>query len=142
MMRRSTRAMLRIRSRTSRGVDPACFSGIKVSCSRLLWIQTRVQRVVLNLLRARREEALHRRRWCPMVLSAEQQILGCSMGLSTPVLVVVVAGFAPCTVFPDPSLGPWHDLMGCRGLMVKALGWQSFDRQFEPCLRAIMAAPL
>ena len=23
-------------------------------------------------------------------------------------------------------------LEGCRGLMVKALGWQSFDRQFEP----------
>jgi hypothetical protein len=32
--------------------------------------------------------------------------------------------------------------VGCRGLMVKASGWQSFDRQFEPCLRAFMAAPL
>jgi hypothetical protein len=26
--------------------------------------------------------------------------------------------------------------------MVKASSWQSFDRQFEPYLRAIMAAPL
>ena len=32
--------------------------------------------------------------------------------------------------------------MGCRGLMVMASGWQSFDRQFEPYLRAFMAAPL
>jgi hypothetical protein len=31
---------------------------------------------------------------------------------------------------------------GCRGLMVMASGWQSFDRQFEPYLLAIMAAPL
>ncbi len=31
---------------------------------------------------------------------------------------------------------------GCRGLMVKASGWQSLDRQFEPYLRAFMAAPL
>ncbi len=33
-------------------------------------------------------------------------------------------------------------LWGCRGLMVKASGWQSFDRQLEPYLRAFMAAPL
>ena len=33
-------------------------------------------------------------------------------------------------------------LLGCRGLMVMASGWQSFDRQFEPYLRAFMAAPL
>jgi hypothetical protein len=33
-------------------------------------------------------------------------------------------------------------LEGCRGLMVMASGWQSFDRQYEPYLRAFMAAPL
>ncbi len=35
-------------------------------------------------------------------------------------------------------------MSGCRGLimMVKALVWQSFDRQFESYLRAFMAAPL
>ncbi len=26
---------------------------------------------------------------------------------------------------------------GCRGLVVKASGWPSFDRQFEPYLRAL-----
>ena len=31
---------------------------------------------------------------------------------------------------------------GCRGLMVKASGWQSFDRQFDPYPRAIKVAPL
>ncbi len=31
---------------------------------------------------------------------------------------------------------------GYRGLMVKASGWQSFDRQFDPYLRAIKVAPL
>ncbi len=33
-------------------------------------------------------------------------------------------------------------LEGCRGLVVKASGWQSFGRQFEPCLRAFMPAPV
>ncbi len=31
---------------------------------------------------------------------------------------------------------------GCRGLMVKASGWQSFDRQFDPYPRVIKVAPL
>jgi hypothetical protein len=31
---------------------------------------------------------------------------------------------------------------GCRGLVVKASDWPSFDRQFKPYPRAIMAAPL
>jgi hypothetical protein len=31
---------------------------------------------------------------------------------------------------------------GWCGLMVKASSWQSFECQFEPCLRAFMAAPL
>ncbi len=33
-------------------------------------------------------------------------------------------------------------LLDCRGLMVMASGWQSFDRQFKPYLRTFMAAPL
>ena len=31
---------------------------------------------------------------------------------------------------------------GCRGSVVKASGWPSFDRQFKPYPRAIKAAPL
>ncbi len=30
----------------------------------------------------------------------------------------------------------------CRGLVVKASGWPSFDRQYEPYPRAIKAVPL
>jgi hypothetical protein len=43
-------------------------------------------------------------------------------------------------VRPTPPSPP--NLQRFRGLMVKASGWQLFDRQFQPCLRAIMAAPL
>ncbi len=34
--------------------------------------------------------------------------------------------------------GPLTQEEGCRGLMGMASGWQSFDRQFEPYLRAFM----
>ena len=34
---------------------------------------------------------------------------------------------------------PWER---CRGLVVKASGWQSFDLHFETNLRAFMAAPM
>jgi hypothetical protein len=37
---------------------------------------------------------------------------------------------------------PFTGVEGCRGLMVKASGWQSFDRQFDPYPRAIKVAPL
>jgi hypothetical protein len=49
------------------------------------------------------------------------------------------------------SFSVWQDLTtlrnalgnkGCRGLMVMVSGWHSFDRQFEPYLRAFMAVPL
>jgi hypothetical protein len=61
--RRSTRAMLRVRGRTSRGAGPSCLSDIKVAsaCSGLgPRPASSPQR--LNLRRARREEALHHRR--------------------------------------------------------------------------------
>ncbi len=35
----------------------------------------------------------------------------------------------------------WYSLQGRRGLVVKAAGWLSLDRQFEPYPRANMVAP-
>ncbi len=39
-------------------------------------------------------------------------------------------------------LKDYYIYQGCRGLMVKASGWQSFDRQFDPYPCAIKVAPL
>jgi hypothetical protein len=39
-----------------------------------------------------------------------------------------------------PTVGLQVPRSECRGLMVKASGWRSFDRQFEPYFRARKAA--
>ncbi len=43
---------------------------------------------------------------------------------------------------PHVKYRPLAPVNICRGLMVKASGWQSFDRQFDPYPRAIKVAPL
>ena len=51
---------------------------------------------------------------------------GCTLVLTMLVVVCPLAVLAP--------------VRGCRGLMVKASGWQSFDHQFKPYPRAIKVA--